>query len=242
MTYLGFLLLFLVPPTVLLIGFGRSRGVNNRESWRAISLVAMIALVYTAPWDNYLLYRSVWWYGPDRVLGTIGYVPIEEYTFMLLQSVMTGLFTVVVFGRGSSRASHVADPSVWVGRIVFGLVATAGILLLLLGADDTLYLGLILGWAGPVLAAMWWIGGDRFVLHVGRFATSVLIPSVYLWIGDAVAISMGVWEISDRYTLGLEVGPLPLEEATFFLVTNLLIVQGVLLFWVPTATPNLRSS
>ena len=33
--------------------------------------------------------------------------------------------------------------------------------------------------------------------------------------------------------LGPALGPLPLEEAVFFLVTNLLVVQGLLLFLYP---------
>ena len=54
-----------------------------------------------------------------------------------------------------------------------------------------------------------------------------------LWVADAIAIHLGIWRISERYTLGPAVGPLPLEEAVFFLVTNLLVVQGLLLFLYP---------
>jgi hypothetical protein len=39
--------------------------------------------------------------------------------------------------------------------------------------------------------------------------------------------------ISDRYTTGLGLPGLPVEEMTFFLTTNLFVVQGlVLLPWV----------
>jgi lycopene cyclase domain-containing protein len=48
-------------------------------------------------------------------------------------------------------------------------------------------------------------------------------------VADAVAIWAGIWTISPDYTVGVSAFGLPLEEATFFLFTNLLVVQGVLL-------------
>jgi putative membrane protein len=53
---------------------------------------------------------------------------------------------------------------------------------------------------------------------------------------DALAIHLGIWSISPRYTLGVALGPLPLEEAVFFLLTNLLVVQGLALL-VPPERP-----
>jgi hypothetical protein len=52
---------------------------------------------------------------------------------------------------------------------------------------------------------------------------------VYLWVADAAAIHLGIWTISSEFTLGLEPFGLPVEEATFFLMTNLLVVKGILL-------------
>ncbi len=50
---------------------------------------------------------------------------------------------------------------------------------------------------------------------------------------DWVAIRAGVWSLSARYTTGVELAGLPVEEALFFLVTNAFVVQGlVLLEWV----------
>jgi hypothetical protein len=55
------------------------------------------------------------------------------------------------------------------------------------------------------------------------------IPTVYLWIADATAIHLNIWMISEEYTLGINPFGLPVEEATFFLMTNLLVVKGILL-------------
>jgi len=57
--------------------------------------------VYTTPWDNYLIWRDVWHYGTDRVVGTIGYVPVEEYLFFLLQPILTGFWLYWLLSRTS---------------------------------------------------------------------------------------------------------------------------------------------
>lgn len=52
----------------------------------------MIALIYTTPWDNYLVASGVWFYDPARVWNIIlGWVPLEEYIFFILQTILTGL-------------------------------------------------------------------------------------------------------------------------------------------------------
>ena len=64
-------------------------------------------------------------------------------------------------------------------------------------------------------------------------AQVVAASSVYLWVTDSIAISDGIWWISPEYTTGVELPILPnvpIEEATFFVVTNLMCVQGVHLF------------
>ncbi len=231
MTYLAFLIYFLLPPIVLIVGWAVLSGSTSvlRASMWPVGYVVLIALAYTAPWDNYLIYRDVWWYGADRVLGTIGLVPIEEYGFMVLQSVMTGLLTMMLFrgvvlpeiGRESERG--------WLGFGMWMLVAVAGWLMWARGGS-TLYLGLILGWAGPVLGGLWWLGAPRYRVRRRTFWLAAGLPTVYLWNADALAIDAGIWEISEAYTVGLNVGPLPLEEAVFFVVTNLLVVKGVTLF------------
>ena len=61
------------------------------------SLLVLIAVAYTTPWDNYLVATNVWWYDESLVTGLkLGWVPIEEYTFFVLQTLMTGLWTLAV--------------------------------------------------------------------------------------------------------------------------------------------------
>ena len=80
---------------------------------------------------------------------------------------------------------------------------------------------------------MKWLGGRRFLSGGWRYLASWGLPTIYLWFWDAFAIGDGIWAISETFTIGQSVGALPLEEAVFFLVTNVLVVQGVRLFWEP---------
>lgn len=239
MSYLTFLLIFVVAPIGVLAATQPRplAGVGGVRSAMAIPLLALIAFTYTTPWDNYLVYREVWWYGPDRVLGTVGYVPYEEYAFFVLQPVLTGLLLYHLLARWPEPAGLAGQPALarrgpaWsTGGLAYLTITAVGVVLLLSGWARGLYMGLILAWAGPVLLGLWAYGG-RLIWEFRRaFLVGTLIPTAYLWIIDRVAIGLGIWSISERYSLGFDPFGLPIEEATFFLVTNLLVVQGLLLF------------
>lgn len=51
------------------------------------------------------------------------------------------------------------------------------------------------------------------------------LPTLYLWLADALAIEMGIWKINPDFLLGIYVAKLPLEEMTFFVITNLMVLQ-----------------
>lgn len=229
MTYLTFHLVFILPPILLLAvaSVARLRKGRTQPFGRWIALLCAIAFVYTTPWDNYLVAHEIWWYSVDRVIGTIGYVPIEEYAFFLLQPILAGLWLALLPVRTTTervggRAARVA------GGLASSLIAAAGVVML--GYERTLYLGLILAWAFPIVAGQWAWHGDVFMRHFRRLLIGVLVPTLYLWIADRIAIGLEIWIISPRYTTGLSLFGLPVEEAVFFLITNLMVVQGLLMF------------
>jgi lycopene beta-cyclase len=259
MSYLAFHLVFIVPPLVVLLGvLPRAGRTFGRRAWWTLPAIALIAFVYTTPWDNYLVSRGIWWYGPDRVIGTIGWVPVEEYLFFLLQPLLAGLWLYVTLlwfaprvGEWPLRPAPATEQAAELGVLlrsvvilmpagprvlgitVYLLLAATGAFALTYTAGT--YLGLILVWAAPVLAAQWFFVGDR-VAHAPRtFLAAVVPPTLYLWAADRFAIGDGIWSISPTHTTGLHLLGLPMEEALFFLVTNLLVVQGVLMFLAPDA-------
>jgi lycopene cyclase domain-containing protein len=104
MTYGAFLVVFLVLPIGVLALALRRR---MTPAWRwSVGAVAVIAVLYTAPWDNYIIAQGVWSYPPGRVLGpTLGFVPLEEYAFFVLQVLLTGLVLLALMGRQHTPAS-----------------------------------------------------------------------------------------------------------------------------------------
>lgn len=232
MTYLQFHLVFILPPLLVLLVWVYRRPPARYtvgQMGRALGLTTLIAFLYTTPWDNYLVKHQIWWYGPDRVLAVWGYVPIEEYLFFILQPLLTGLWFLVLL-RHPPRMLPVPHP---VRTRIAGAVGWLALAVLgggLLRYTWGTYMGLILVWAGPVLAGMWAWKGDAF-WQVRRIWTwAVAVPTGYLWIADRLAIGLGIWTISPDATLGWHLLGLPVEEAVFFLVTNILCVQGIMLF------------
>lgn len=91
MTYPLFLLIYLVIP-ILILGVWLRREWRTQWWLRAALFTIIIALVYTTPWDNYLVATQVWYYDATRVWNIIlGWVPLEEYMFFVLQTILTGL-------------------------------------------------------------------------------------------------------------------------------------------------------
>ena len=230
MSYLDFLLIFLLPLICIELGlFIKIQSPRKSEICFGIGLLAILAVVYTTPWDNYLVATQVWGYGPDRVLGVIGYVPIEEYCFFVLQTILTGLWFFFVQNWIPITDKETASPKTKViGSLLLLVLTVSGVFFIF--NELSIYLGLILVWATPVLLLQWMVGGEYLPSNIKAFLWAVILPTVYLCIADAVAIHEGVWEISKAQILGLHLGPLPLEEAVFFLMTNLMLVQGLTLF------------
>lgn len=242
MSYLAFHLVFILPPILLLTLVQQPlANIGGRRAGLALLLITLLALVYTTPWDNYLIWRGIWGYGTNRVVGTIGYVPIEEYLFFLLQSILTGLWLYWLLARKSEPIQPEYSLLVKVFMPILGIaLSLAGALML--QWNTTLYLGLILVWSAPVLTLQWIIGATKLWEMKLTWLVGTLVPTLYLWISDRIAIANGIWQISDEYTTGLQLFGLPIEEATFFLVTNLLVVQGLLLFLllkIPQSITNL---
>ncbi len=252
MTYAQFHLTFTLP-WLALLGYAAWRasrlgrrlagdmGRGDRFAWWALAAHVLIAFVYTTPWDNYLVYREVWGYPPGRVLATIGYVPIEEYAFFVIQTLGTGL-ALFALARVMGRQDHV-DPGAAgtrvraVGALLLLGAAAGGVLAMT--TDAGTYFGLITAWALPVVALQWGFGGDLLLRRWRLVAAGVTLPTLYLWVADRLAIGWSIWWISPELTIGWRPLGLPFEEALFFLVTNMLIVFGLVLALHPASMARL---
>jgi len=241
-TYFGVLGRFVAPPLAILTGVtlydlrcGRRLSPSFRTwpSWAILAAHVGVALLYTTPWDNYLVATRVWWYDPSLVTGiTLGWVPIEEYTFFVVQTLLTGLWLLTWMRHAAPPGATLESrPRLrWIATAVAGALWLVWLALLLSGWGRGRYMALLLAWVIPPIALQLAFGAD-ILWHYRRLVlTGMLPPFVYLCMVDAIAIGSGTWTINPERTLGVDVaGVLPLEEITFFLVTNLLIVFGMTL-------------
>jgi lycopene cyclase domain-containing protein len=241
MTYSGFLVRFLVFPIVVLavlayrdrrLGIALPRGLSLLPAGGVVAGLAVIALAYTTLWDNYLVATGVWWYDPARVTGiTFGWVPVEEYTFFVLQPVMAGMWLLFLGRRLPAPAEFRARRGVRAGTAALASVLwLAALAVLVSGWPPGTYLALILVWALPTIALQLVVGADILWHHRGLMMPALTSTTLYLCAADALAIHSGIWTINPERSLPFMLGGvLPLEEAIFFLMTNTLLVFGLVL-------------
>ena len=241
MTYFQVLATFIVPPLLILMIVVPQdiwRRVFKREGridwlpYIAVLLHVVIAVIYTTPWDNYLVATNVWWYDPNLVTGVrLGYVPIEEYTFFVLQTLLTGFWTLFLMRfvfKSPMREVRNRKLRLVVGSstVILWLASTA---LLLSGWKPGTYLALILSWALVPVTIQLFYGADLLLANWRLAVTAFMVPTLYLWLVDSLSISSGTWTIDPAQTTGLVLGSLPMEEMLFFLMTNVIIVFGMTL-------------
>jgi len=242
MTYFGFLLRFLFIPILVFLAitlWDNKRGMqingfrNGRAVWTAIGIHVFIAVIYTTPWDNYLVATGVWYYNPDLVTGIVfGYVPIEEYTFFVVETILAGLWWWFLSRRLSPPSSRY-QPNKNIIKITSGVLIIAWITftyLFFFGDEKWMYLSIILFWALPAILPQLLFGADILWHYRKLVFWAIMIPGTYLSLMDIVALSDTTWSISKSQTTGvLFFGILPLEEVVFFYITNVLITFGLTL-------------
>ena len=117
------------------------------------------------------------------------------------------------------------------GQAVLGGLAAWGGWLVSQNGDGT-YLGLIFAWACPFALLTWTLTADM-ILAMPWISTLVpiLAPTFYLWVVDEISLSSGVWSIEGGTKYDWQLfGSLEIEEAVFFLVSNVLVVFGIAAF------------
>ena len=224
MTYLEFLLLFVGIPLAGLFMVAHRKKRLDRLNLSGIALMGAVALVYTTPWDNYLIMRGVWSYPEGVVLGTLGYVPIEEYGFMIMQTLLAGaLWSMNLPENNQEGLSFSAK-----GLLLALAIGIFGSYCLTL--ESGTYAGLILVWAFPPLALQWSLGARALRESLKSWAPLWVGFTLYLCLADSFAISQGIWSLTLSTRSGWELGNLPVEEALFFALTNLFVLQGLSLW------------
>jgi lycopene cyclase domain-containing protein len=240
MTYFGFLVRFLLLPILVLIV------LNVWERWRGkefpaalhaysplkmLAILVAIALVYTTPWDNYLVATGVWWYNPQLVSGVIlGWVPLEEYLFFILQPILVGLW-LLWLARRLPRGNERGGSGLRIGAVgLVGAIWIISVAILVTRWQPGTYLALELAWALPPIMLQLFFGADILLRHWRLVLLTVIPMTLYLSAADTLAIAAGTWTIDPAQSLGILLwGELPVEEFVFFMLTTVLVTFGVVL-------------
>lgn len=260
LTYAEFLAVFVVVPIAVLALRGPGiHPARRRPAVVGVAVILTLALSYTIPWDNFLISEGVWFYAEGTVLFRIWHMPIEEYSFVVLQSILTALwlyrrplpdvrsqpsadpagpvtpdarpdggqprarFTLPGLRAFPGPRARVVGAAFWLGTALAGVV-------FVLTWEQTFYIGAILAWATPGLALQWAVGGGYLWRARRRLVLAIGIPTLYLCLIDRLAVGWGLWQFDPTALTGWTVLGLPVEEATFFLMTNALVVHGLILF------------
>ncbi|KAK4181350.1 Phytoene synthase/Lycopene cyclase [Triangularia setosa] len=214
--------------------------IFHRTHFLQIGSLIVVSFLATLPWDSYLIRSNIWTYPPDAIIGPRLYgIPIEELFFFVIQTYITSLFYILLSKPlfHPLYLSTQRNPPQWIARAkVIGqgiLIALTlyGVHQIRTGGPGT-YLGLILAWAFPFALLTFTVAG-RFILTLPLTSTVVpiIVPTIYLWLVDELALGRGTWAIESGTKLGWCLfGVLDIEEATFFLATNILIVFGMAVF------------
>jgi lycopene beta-cyclase len=242
MTYFGFLIRFLVIPILIFLGITywdnrnhrQIKGFRNGQAvWVAIAIHTALAVIYTTPWDNYLVATGVWYYNLDLVTGKlIGYVPIEEYTFFVLETILSGLWWWFLARRLSLPKKDFKPNKtlVYLSTCVLVLLWLISSYLFFFGGQRWTYLSITLFWALPAVLPQLLFGADILWHYRKLVFWGIFIPGLYLSLMDMLALWETTWSISPSQTTGiLFFGILPFEELVFFFITNVLIINGMTL-------------
>ncbi|SMR64690.1 unnamed protein product [Zymoseptoria tritici ST99CH_3D1] len=231
---------YTIPPAILLSLLYYP--LSTRLDLYKILFLITIAVTSTIPWDSYLIRNNIWSYPPNVVLGyTIHSIPVEEVFFFVIQTFNTTLLylllskpvlkeTYLVLESKNKRGSAWRIAKV-TGQIVLALGVKSSVDFIRAN-DERTYLGLILVWALPFLLLLWSLAYQLILgLPLTCTIVPIALPTLYLWIVDTLALKRGTWVIEAGTKTGFELwSGLEIEEAIFFLLTNTLIVFGLIAF------------
>ena len=242
MTYLEYLILFIIFPIILALWYlvrsirttSQNTIIGPRYIIISLLILSIIAFVYTTPWDNYLVANEIWSYKPNQILGIIiGYVPIEEYSFFVLETILVGLITLIVLLKFPLNNPETINYGITKEKLIllgyFFVIWVTMLVLFVCDYPSFKYMSLILVWALPPIVLQLLLGWDIIFKNFTKISLLIFLTGIYLSLTDFVAISLDIWEINSDYIINLNIGVLPFEEILFFFVTTILITFGTIL-------------
>ena len=235
MTYLRFHLIFNLPLLVVLAALTGGAPWYMEELTSA-GYVLLAVLVFTTPWDNLAAKWGIWGFPREKFSVRIGYLPVEEYAFFILQSVNVMLAMRALFYYVPQWETAQAVRIGHLRLVCLGASVVPWIFIFLQlrwlrrKAGPSANYAIHLAWFLPVIYAQWVLAPFLFIGHLPILITLTVAFGVYYTLADVIAVRGGTWHFDEKQITGLKLaGILPWEEIAFFFLTSLLVAQSYLL-------------
>ncbi len=235
MTYLRFHLIFNLPVLVVLAA------CTGLVPWikgeiLALGLVLVAVMIFTTPWDNLAAKWGIWGFPREKYSLRLGYLPVEEYAFFLLQSLNVMLAVRALFHFFPDwELGQEAEVGKWT-LICLGLSLVPWLFVAIQLRWMRKHFGarvnyaIHLAWFLPVIYAQWVLAPWIFWNHAGLLALITAAFGIYYTLADLAAVRAGTWFFDENQITGVKLaGVLPWEEIAFFFLTSLLVAQSYLL-------------
>ena len=198
--------------------------------------VLLAVVVFTTPWDNLAVKWGIWGFPRERYSFRIGYLPVEEYAFFILQSTNIMLAIHVLFRLFPRWLLRMPVPISHMTWVLAGFSVLAWIVVATQLAGLRREMGpranyaLHLTWFAPVIYLQWVIAPRLLLGHFGLLLLVTCAFGFYYSLADLVAVRSGLWFFDEKQITGAKLGgSLPKEEVAFFFLTSLLVAQSYLL-------------
>jgi len=241
MTYFRFHLAFNAPLLLILALWPGQALWESPFLYPCLVLLAVV-MIFTSPWDNFAVAKGIWGFPREKFSWQIGWLPIEEYAFFIIQSVEVMLLLILLFryfpGAESLREVDPTAPSVWIpcgafffAWILFGFVNRN----LPRNSPKYHYAWHLLYWFLPVILLQWILAWPIFLPRLHLILIPTLAIGTWLSFADFIAIGKGIWHFDEKQITGWKLrGIMPWEEIAFFYLTSLLVSQSFIML-VPEA-------
>jgi lycopene cyclase domain-containing protein len=235
MTYLRFHLIFNLPLLVLLAAL-TGMVPWTVEEITAFGVVLLAVMIFTTPWDNLAAKWGIWGFPREKYSLRIGYLPVEEYAFFLLQSAnvmlaVRALFHYLPDWQVGLETAVGMPQLICLGAslVPWGIVAL-NLRWLRRKAGPRVNYAIHLAWFLPVIYLQWILAPQLFWMHLGLLMLLTAAFGIYYTLADLAAVRAGTWFFDEKQITGIKFfGVLPWEEIAFFFLTSLLVAQSYLL-------------
>ena len=235
MTYLRFHLIFNLPILIILAAMTGTVPWTSAEL-EAAGLVLLAVMIFTSPWDNLAAKWGIWGFPRAKYSVRIGYLPVEEYAFFLLQSANVMLAVRACFHfvpdwqTGQETGLGIITLICLAASVIPWIFIAINLRRLRRKAGPRVNYAVHLAWFLPVIYTQWVLAPFLFFEHLSLLLLTTVAFGVYYTLADLAAVRAGTWFFDEKQITGVKLGGvLPWEEIAFFFLTSLLVAQSYLL-------------